>query len=92
MNRSREDLFKSAIANFSFHSAFIGCYMLAVEWTNQLHKLPLIAAYLYPKDLLFANRWFENEAKMAFKHILARFYELSERYRNTGQLSLHSKN
>jgi len=92
MNRSREDLFKSAIANFSFHSAFIGCYMLAVEWINQLHKLPLIAAYLYPKDLHFANRWFETEATMAFNHILARFYEISERYRNTGKLLGDSKN
>jgi len=86
MNRSREDLFKSAIANFSFHSAFIGCYMLAVEWINQLHKIPLIAAYVYPKDLHFANRYFESEALDAFNSILARFYELSERYRNTGKL------
>jgi len=61
MNGSREDRFKNAIADFSFHSTFIGCYMLTVERINQLHKISVIAAYLYPKYLHFSNRYFEIE-------------------------------
>lgn len=45
-NRERDDRFRSAIAGFGFHSAFIGLVLLHDEFVRGEHKLPLLATYL----------------------------------------------
>ena len=45
-NRERDDRFRSAIAGFGFHSAFIGLVLLYDEFVRGEHKLPLLATYL----------------------------------------------
>ena len=45
-NRERDDRFRSAIAGFGFHSAFIGLVLLYDEFVHGEHKLPLLATYL----------------------------------------------
>lgn len=98
MNSELEDGFRSAVANFGFHSAFIGYIFLYMEWEFGQHKFPLLAPYLLgelkQKDgtkttvqVSPGSIYAPSLLKSWFLPILKDLYNVSKTYREKGKLS-----
>lgn len=85
-NRELEDRFRSAIASFGFHSAFIGFMLLIAEWTTGEHKLPLLATRLsgYLSSPFGARL---NEFTFGFyEYLLDRLFITAGHYKTSGKI------
>lgn len=97
-NNELEDGYRSAVADFGFHSAFIGYIFLYLEWEFGQHKLPLLAPYLLgelkqkdgPKSTVQISPgsiFAPALLKSWFLPILKDLYGVSKTYREKGKLS-----
>lgn len=96
-NSEREDGYRSAVADFGFHSALIGYILLFLEWDFEQHKLPLLISYLLgeskPKDgsepsvpISLGNIYGPPLFKDWFAPRLKMLYSISRTYGEKGRL------
>ncbi len=84
LNKSLDEKYRSAISDFSFHSAYLGFHLLYTEWFFNQHKFPLLVSYFNGKDKKGHEfgRDLTLVTKDLFPEILKSLYSFSKHYRD----------